>query len=200
MRVYIIRHGESENNRHKRFSGWYQTPLTEKGREDAKKAGELLAGIAFDKVFSSDLCRAGETATIALPSYEAEPSPLLREMNVGWVANQSLNIEPALKERIRVDGYVVFGGESYDDINERVRRFMTEKLEPLDCENVAVFTHAGWMRRMLNAVLGFEVPMSKLVCNNCCMATLDYQDGNWKLHSWINLPEDGGHIGGSYHV
>jgi len=51
MLVYLIRHGQSENNKRKLFSGWSDTPLTDKGREDAQKAGEILSGIAFDHVF-----------------------------------------------------------------------------------------------------------------------------------------------------
>ena len=33
MRVYIVRHGESQNNKDKLWTGWYDAPLTEKGRE-----------------------------------------------------------------------------------------------------------------------------------------------------------------------
>lgn len=57
MLIYFIRHGESETNLNIRLTGWYDTPLTEKGIEDAKKAGEFLKNVHFDKVFTSDLMR-----------------------------------------------------------------------------------------------------------------------------------------------
>ena len=47
MLLYMIRHGETENNLAKRHSGHSLTSLTEKGIEDAKRAGEKLKGIAF---------------------------------------------------------------------------------------------------------------------------------------------------------
>ena len=67
MRVYVIRHGESETNLSKRWTGWKAVNLTEKGYEDAKKAGKIIGDVTFDKVFSSDLRRAKETAMTALP-------------------------------------------------------------------------------------------------------------------------------------
>lgn len=55
MKVYVIRHGESENNRTERFTGWDDPHLTDRGREDAKKAAELLKNVRFDKIYVSDL-------------------------------------------------------------------------------------------------------------------------------------------------
>ena len=67
MRVYVIRHGESETNYKKQWTGWSDVHLTDKGKEDAKKARDFLKHISFDKIFASDLVRAVETAKIALP-------------------------------------------------------------------------------------------------------------------------------------
>ena len=83
MKLYVVRHGESESNRDKRFSGWSQVHLTEQGRRDAQRAGEMLAGLHFDRVYASDLPRALETARIALPDCAPEQRAQLRENNVG---------------------------------------------------------------------------------------------------------------------
>jgi 2,3-bisphosphoglycerate-dependent phosphoglycerate mutase len=87
MRIYVVRHGESETNLQKRWTGWMDVQLTDKGREDARKAGEFLKGITFDKIYTSDLTRAIETAKIALPGCRYETTPLLREINVGKLEN-----------------------------------------------------------------------------------------------------------------
>ena len=55
MNVYIIRHGESENNVKKCWTGWKDVDLTEKGYEDARYAGRILSGVSFGRIFSSDL-------------------------------------------------------------------------------------------------------------------------------------------------
>ena len=72
MKLYVIRHGESEGNQLGVFSGWHQHNLTEKGREDARTAGRIISKVKFDKVYSSDLKRAMQTASICAPDYEVE--------------------------------------------------------------------------------------------------------------------------------
>ena len=85
MKLYVVRHGQSEDNLAKRHSGWADCSLTEQGRADAERAGSILRGIAFDKVFSSDTKRAKQTCAIALPEMQdtVEYTPLIRETNVG---------------------------------------------------------------------------------------------------------------------
>ena len=66
--LVLLRHGQSEWNLANKFTGFHDVDLTEKGVEEAEKAGELLAkaGITFDQVFSSTQTRANRTAEIAL--------------------------------------------------------------------------------------------------------------------------------------
>ena len=85
MKLYVVRHGESESNRDKRFSGWSQVHLTEQGRRDAQRAGEMLAGLHFDRVYASDLQRALETAQVYRPrkrpqSELPKPEDMFRNM------------------------------------------------------------------------------------------------------------------------
>ena len=67
MKVWMIRHGESETNKEGLWSGWLDAPLTEKGKGDAALAGEIVSRIKFDKIYSSDLLRAKSTAEIVIP-------------------------------------------------------------------------------------------------------------------------------------
>ncbi len=185
MKVYVIRHGQSETNLKGLWTGWLDVNLTQKGREDAKCAGEYLKGVKFDKVFSSDLIRAVDTAKIAT-GCEPEKSMLLREVNIGNIADKPLDIlTEEQRKRIWQDGYVEFEGESLDEFSARVDKFKAY-LETLDCDNVAVFSHAGWLRTMLDSVVGVRLPRKNVCCNNCTVAIFEYTD-QWKLHSWINL-------------
>lgn len=67
-KLVLIRHGQSEWNKTNRFTGWTDIDLTEQGREEAKKAGELLKaeGFAFDLAYTSVLKRAIRTLWIVL--------------------------------------------------------------------------------------------------------------------------------------
>ena len=187
MRVYIIRHGESENNFKKLWTGWLNIHLTEKGTKDAEKAREFLKDVKFDKVFSSDLQRAIETTEIALPNYEYETSSLLREINVGNIAGKPVSIL-TLEERkdAVINGYAAYGGETKAEITERVIKFKKE-LENMSFERVALVSHAGWLRGFFDEVVGTILPRTNIMCLNCAIGIFEYEKGIWKLHSWINL-------------
>lgn len=185
MYVYVIRHGESETNLGKRLTGWFDTPLTDKGRSDAKKAGLFLKDVVFDKIFASDLVRAKETAEIALPGCQYEISKLVKEINVGSLANtKHSDIPIETKQRTSQIGYQEFGGESRDEFKARILQFM-KQLESSNYKNVAVFSHAGWMCAMMDLVVGLYLPRKKIYCGNCAIAVYKF-DGDWQLHSLIN--------------
>ncbi len=65
-KLVLVRHGQSVWNLQNRFTGWIDVPLTEKGKEEAYKAGELLKDIRFDVAYTSNLTRAQETLRIIL--------------------------------------------------------------------------------------------------------------------------------------
>lgn len=104
--IYIIRHGESIANLEHRAAGFTDTPLSELGRKQAEVTADALSGIEFDKIFSSDLSRAYETA---LPHAEkrgmtVEKREKLREVFLGeW---EYLSVDEI------VSGY---GSEAYYD-------------------------------------------------------------------------------------
>ena len=186
MRVFIVRHGESENNLNKLWTGWMDAPLTQKGIEDAKKASEYLKNITFDKIYSSDLERAQNTAKTALPNCIYETDKRIREVNIGSIAGTpiaSLSLEQ--KDNISRIGYKEFGGESKEEFEERVLLFMKE-IEQTNYENIAIFSHGGWIRKFLEFVVKVHVPAKHLCTNNCVISIFEY-DGIWKLHSWINM-------------
>lgn len=68
LTLILVRHGQSEWNEKNLFTGWVDVELTEKGRGEAKRAGELIreSGIAPDILYTSLLTRAIDTANIAL--------------------------------------------------------------------------------------------------------------------------------------
>ncbi|MBQ7387154.1 MAG: histidine phosphatase family protein [Clostridia bacterium] len=185
MKVYVIRHGESETNERRCYTGYFNAPLTEKGREDAKFAAEVLRNVEFDRIFASDLDRAIETCKIATGK-EPETDELIREISVGRLENFPYDNIPA-EDRVKYFqiGYADFGGESKDDFKLRIRHFM-EKLERLDCDNVAVFSHGGWLIAMLGIVLDANLSHSNIRCTNCAVGIFDYSDGKWLLSGLMN--------------
>lgn len=185
MKLYLIRHGESETNLSGHYTGWAQVDLTPKGIEDAKGIRPILEGIKFDKIYTSDLIRAKKTAENAIPGCVYEETPLLREINVGNLAQKPFLPMNAPERELMVTGFTAFNGESNEEFGARVKEFL-DTVKALDCDTVAAFTHAGFLRNALSTVLSAEVSTTNFVCSNCAMVILELRNGNWMLRGFYN--------------
>ena len=92
--VVLIRHGESQWNLENRFTGWVDVPLSLKGEQEAREAGEKLRAFRFDHAFTSVLTRAIRTLEIVLdvigqPGLPVEQNQALNERMYGEL--QGLN-------------------------------------------------------------------------------------------------------------
>ncbi len=92
--LILLRHGESQWNLENRFTGWTDVPLSPKGEQEAREAGEKLRPYKFDKAFTSVLRRAIDTLNIVLKIIGQEKIPIeydkaLNERHYG--ALQGLN-------------------------------------------------------------------------------------------------------------
>ena len=85
-RVVFVRHGQSQFNAARRFTGWTDIDLTEAGREEARFGGEQLLSqhLSFDCAFTSELRRAQETLAILLHSSQQHDVPTMRS----WRLNE----------------------------------------------------------------------------------------------------------------
>jgi len=82
MKVYLIRHGETEFNAERKAQGWCDVKLTENGMMQAAELGEGIKNIKFDRIISSDLVRAKQTANIIFGNDpKTEYDERLREVN-----------------------------------------------------------------------------------------------------------------------
>ena len=185
MKVWFIRHGESQTNRDNMWTGWFDAALTEKGEQDALRAKEFLSGISFDKIYSSDLSRAKRTAEIAIPNCSYEISELLREFNVGTIAGKpSSVVTPEHKEILLKEGFAEFAGETKAEFHKRICDFLA-LLQNSEHQNIAVFTHAGFMLELLDTVLEHH-SLKNIRCANCAIGIFEYSNSKWMLHSWVN--------------
>ncbi|MBE6911771.1 MAG: histidine phosphatase family protein [Ruminococcaceae bacterium] len=190
MKLYLIRHGESENNKTGCYTGWTDASLTEKGIEDAKGVRKYIADVKFDKIYSSDLSRAKKTAETAIPGCDYEETPLIRELNLGELEGKEIALCPEmfgeefLKNRSETN-YKPYGGENDAELVSRIEAFLN-MVANSGYETVAAFSHGGFLRRSADYVLGIKLPRGNMPCRNCAIEILEYTDGKWKLHSWIN--------------
>ena len=162
--LVLVRHGQSEWNEKNLFTGWKDPKLTQKGVDEARKAGDELrqAGYSFDKMFTSDLFRAQETGRIILeqmgtPSIITFKDQCLNERNYGDLAG--LNKDEARKkwgndqvhEWRRSFDIQPPGGESLKDTAERVLPYFKENVIP-ELEkgsNILIAAHGNSLRALV---------------------------------------------------
>lgn len=156
---YIVRHGETENNRAKRLSGWIDTPLTDTGLEPTKKVIAKLANIDIDEIYSSDVGRAFITAYVVARglhfSKQIKPLPGLREVNYGDAANMFSAAAYALYPKLDRDThYTPPNGESLDDMQKRVFRTIAELNELHANKTILLVCHSGVMAALNASHIG----------------------------------------------
>lgn len=189
MRIYVIRHGQSEANLRSAHAGWAQVPLSLKGLAQAAAAGERLKGLSFDKVIVSDLLRAQQTAALALPGYEYQMDWRVREIGVGslegrLVADCVAKLgEPYNRHRADRD-FTAYGGENLEQMQRRISAFMDDMTREPEDAQIAVVCHEGAMYCMLCHAMQCRLPYLAAFADNCSVCVFTYKGGHWVLNKW----------------
>lgn len=190
MRLFLVRHGESENNLNRSYTGQFDTELTDKGRAQAIAIRPLLDHIHFYEVYSSDLKRAFETSQLALPNYTAKKTPLLREFNMGSFTNTPFemttpsNLGEDIYRQIKSSNYTHFGGEDVPMVVKRATEFL-KQFETEEDKNIIAFAHGGFIMSAIYSIMG-EQSTLPLRRPNCMIAVFEFLNGKWMLSSWVD--------------
>jgi broad specificity phosphatase PhoE len=161
--ILLARHGESDWNRERRWQGFADRRLTERGREQARALAERLTDIRLDAVYASDLARARETAKAV-----AEPRgmiihelPALREVDVGsWsglTRDEAKERYPGDFARWAHGGAGWRDGETYEAMSARVLEAVASIVAQHPEGRVLVVAHGGPIRAIHAAALGMDV-------------------------------------------
>lgn len=156
---YIVRHGETENNRAKRLSGWIDTPLTNTGLLPTEVVIKKLSDVHVDEMYSSDMGRAFVTAYVVGRGLnftkEIIRSSGLREVNYGDAAN--MYSAEAYKLYPRLDRDTHFtppNGESLDQMQKRVFQTIEEISNKHTDSNIVLVCHSGVMAALKASHIG----------------------------------------------
>ncbi|MGN0401633.1 MAG: histidine phosphatase family protein [Acetatifactor sp.] len=189
MKIYLMRHGETDWNKVRRLQGQSEVPLNEHGVELAKKTAEGLKAVRFDAIFSSPLQRALVTAEIMAGDRPVTvvTDDRLKEMNFGIYEGQSFETpEQAARHPLRQpEKYVPMGGgETIAEVKERTYDFLREKILPLEnsCSNVLIVAHGVVNRCMLNRIA--DIPdrdFWQIQLPSCAVSVLSLEDGKFSI-------------------
>lgn len=182
MKLFMIRHGQSEANLGQYYTGQMDVKLTARGREQALQVRPVLESIHFDKVYSSDLSRAYDTCMLALSEPQCEKTQLLREYDVGTLAGVEYKDVPPVARAGEGWGpdYTAYGGENAEMVGQRVETFL-RSLESQSYNCVAAFAHYGVMNAMLRYVLNVGFENRRIKTDNCAIHVFEFDGTMWRL-------------------
>ena len=176
MRIYLVRHGETLFNIKGIKQGWCDSPLTDKGIEQAIQRGKTLENIDFEQAYSSTSERAVDTLSYILGNRNIPRKQLksLKEANFGTLEGES---EEYIHKTLGLthEDMPKYGGESIEEVENRMISTLNE-LSLKHSGNVLAVTHGGIMIQLMNKLfpeefknfIGHGHPMP-----NCCVLVLD---------------------------
>ncbi len=197
MDILFVRHGESEANAQGIMQGTLDSPLSERGREQAKVLGAWLKArdLQFEAAYCSPLSRARETAELLCESLGREapvPEPDIGEICAGDLqgldASQIAERFPSFMSReiTTLGDFSEYGGESYDAVQERARRFLAalekghrnhaetpvERQEVPEPQRILVVAHGGIIFQMVKQLICLPVPQVAILRYGNCSSSL----------------------------
>ena len=198
LKLYIVRHGETEWNVIKRFQGQLNTSLTEKGMEKLRETGKKLENVLFDEVYTSELGRTVASAEIILNENRGYKNKKLKlkklaELNeVYFGVWQGLTYEEVfLKYPEEVNNYFYnvknykaenVEAENLKDALERFLKGINKILDSHESGNILVVTHGTVFEMFMNYVANdsiFDIDERTLMGNGD-YKVFSYKDGKFQ--------------------
>jgi broad specificity phosphatase PhoE len=182
MRLVLVRHGESVSNREGRWQGQGDAQLSDRGRAQAEALGRRLGSEPFDRILSSDLSRAADTA--AALGRPVDTDPIWRELHLGrWEGLTRVEVAERWPEEVaalaRGEDIAVGGGESWGDLGRRVEGALAAlRAETPDEHRVLLVAHGGVIITLLSQLLGLgaERPRRLGKLANTAISEVDFAD------------------------
>jgi broad specificity phosphatase PhoE len=209
--LVLFRHGQTDYNVEHLMTGTRDIPLNAAGESQAKEAGKLISVFHFDKAYSSTLGRAFNTAAMALESsgtndqlkkpdgsWDIEKRKEIIELDTGKFTGRNHKTDPEILRFERHYEKPLPGGESDEQVVERVKKFCDEELLPRLArgETVLVVSHSGIMRAF-DIALGLREPpennkgqwTTKTRVPNATPLVCEYEDGKMVNHYHLSNPD-----------
>ncbi|MGB9681443.1 MAG: alpha-ribazole phosphatase [bacterium] len=162
MKIYLVRHGETDWNKNGLYQGQKDIPLNELGRKEAKVLASAFKGKRVSIIYSSDLTRAKETAEIIAKELDLQNityKESLREMDFGnWTGKSIFEMEEDSKlfKMWQKDPWTVSppNGETLKELANRVRAAIEEMFQSNKSQDILVVTHAGPIKALIFDLIG----------------------------------------------
>ncbi len=190
MELYIIRHGETDWNSAHRLQGRSDVPLNEYGRYLARVTSEALKDVHFDRIYSSPLSRAYETASIIKGNRDLEIIEDDRLLEICFGDYEGIPVEKlpgGFKTFFdKPEEYVPAArGESYEHIMARAKDFLEDVVVPASdqLERMLIVAHGALNKALMTNLNHGTIAdyWSGVFQRNCCVNIYDIKGEDYTL-------------------
>ena len=199
VKIILIRHGETDWNREQIFRGRIDVALNEVGLAQAGAVKESLKDVKIDRIYSSPLSRAFETASVLSENRGLEVEIEKGFIDIDFGKWQGLSHEKVKEEHngiyeiwLAEPHKVVFPeGESLEDVSKRSMEALERVIENHLGETLAIVSHRVLNKVLLCAILGLKLSRFWYIKQDtCAINRFEYKDGNY----YITLINDTCHL------
>lgn len=180
LTIYLIRHGQTQWNLAHKMQGSLNSDLTDLGQAQAVKLGDKLSEIKFDHIYCSDAPRAKQTAQLVFPNQLLQEAEGLREIAMGdWEGKTYDEIEAqdpiAWYQFFQApfDYQPTAGGESFADLENRLREFVKSEKLAERTGTIALVSHRITLRMLLSILLADSELFSRIDLSPTSVSILD---------------------------
>lgn len=202
MLLYLARHAQTASSAVDSFNGQRELPLTEAGREQARRLGERLSSVRFAAVYRSPLGRTGETAQLIVPSVAAQILPGLTELDYGsWEGlspKEARELDPAGYDRWVADPETNAppGGETVAQVAARALAALEEirRRHEGSPDPVLAVSHKATIRILGAALTGAPIQSyrARWAQDECALNLVELRAGK---EPFLRLWNDTAHLG-----
>ena len=198
--IYLIRHGETDWNREKRYQGQQDIPLNDLGRKQAFQLAKRLLNERYkiDAVYSSNLLRAKETAEIIAHHFDlkVQVHEGLKERHFGLLEGTKLEDFKAKYPDLTmrdIDQYEFFRAEPFQSFKERMYNAVLEVAQNHMNGKILLISHGAAIHSFLHEITDgeFSSNSTKIVNTGITTIQYDYSNQKWSIIEINNVA----HIG-----
>jgi uncharacterized phosphatase len=187
MKIYLIRHGETDWNLQGRFQGREDIPLNENGRLQAQRCGQVLQGEHFEAIITSPLSRAKKTAEIIAGNIGVENiivEPKITERDFSKVSGMT----PKEREAFYASGEED-DKEPWDQLCNRMMSSIKKYVDEFTPKNILIVSHGASINSVISILTQGELGTRKTILKNTCINIINYENAKMKLEQY-NLSAD----------
>ncbi|WP_077367612.1 histidine phosphatase family protein [Anaerosalibacter sp. Marseille-P3206] len=187
QKIYLVRHGQSEWNYQRKVQGQQDILLTELGKIQAKKLGSRLKNEEIDLIYSSDLKRAYETATIIGNELDKKVNKLecFREIAFGKWEGKTIEYlnETSEKEHDiwlrQPHKFNMEGAETLYQLQKRAMLGVNKVIDENPNKNILIVSHGATLKTIILGLLDIDIKYyNKLTLGNVSLSIVEFRDYN----------------------